>query len=471
MISEDGSLTLLADVFLLGALFFLGVSFARWAGSDSKSGYVPWLAFPLGAGIFSWILFLLSWAGIHFTLFTSSIVYCLLMVPALWFSRIRGEGRRSRTDGVGGEKGHFRPSPISTVLCIVGASMLITSALLSIGLAYSTWDAIAIYAGKGYGIALEESILAGKEWGALGLSRPMNLPILISFFRFLDGDVLPGSKLLYPMFFASLLGGTYVFWRNRGVDKMAAAAGTLFLGSLPIVFQHSTNGYTNLPFCVYLLLGVFIGIEGIQNKDRTRQRWSGLMLALACWTRSEGAFLAPLLMLTLLLVHRYQRRGKVFYVDWISPVAGLLGFWFVFTQTHNGSSVIQHTLKTAFESWLAFDFHFDAIYETLRFIGAQILKLEVWGLIVPVVLLLAFRQRRNLAAQRSRGEFSVLVLSFIMGFSTLALYYLASFTRDLRLQLETSADRIVLPTGILILVWAVLNTADSMGEVNKRLDR
>ncbi|MEJ2571948.1 MAG: hypothetical protein P8Y98_15545, partial [Anaerolineales bacterium] len=103
--------------------------------------------------------------------------------------------------------------------------------------------------------------------------------------------------------------------------------------------------------------------------------------------------------------------------------------------------------------------------------GAQILKLEVWGLIVPVVLLLAFRQRRNLAAQRSRGEFSVLVLSFIMGFSTLALYYLASFTRDLRLQLETSADRIVLPTGILILVWAVLNTADSMGEVNKRLDR
>jgi len=345
--------------------------------------------------------------------------------------------------------------------------MLIVSAVISVGLAYSTWDAIAIYAGKGYGIALEGSILAGKEWGALGLSRPMNLPILISLFRFLDGDVLPGSKLLYPLFFASLLGGTYVFWRNQRVDKLVAALGTLFLGSLPIVFQHSTRGYTNLPFCVYLLLGAFIGVEGIQRMDRNRQRWSGLMLALACWTRSEGAFLAPLLMVTLLLVHRYQRRGKVFRVDWISPVAIMLGFWFLFTQTHNGNIVVQHTLKAAFEAWLAFDFHLDAIYETLRFIGAQVLKLEVWGLILPMVLLLAIRNRRNLAALRGWGEISILALSFLMGFSTLALYYLASFTRDLQLQLETSADRIVLPTGILILIWAVMTTADPLREVKR----
>ncbi len=194
------------------------------------------------------------------------------------------------------------------------------------------------------------------------------------------------------------------------------------------------------------------------------------MLSMACWTRSEGAFLVPLLMLALFLILRSQKRGKVFLVDWTSPVVVMLGLWLVFTQSHNGNIVVQRTLAAAFESWLAFDFHFDAIYETLRYIGAQVLKLESWGLIVPVVILISFRNWRKMVVRRRPGDFAVLAMSFIMGFSTLALYYIASFTRDLKLQLETSADRIILPTGILILVWAVLTSANPLREV-KNLDQ
>jgi hypothetical protein len=455
---------LLIDIIFLGAMFFLGIALVRGIKPGYASGFIPWIAFPLGVGCFSWVLFLLSWLGVRHSLSTSLFVYSALMIPLLlrWLRYTTGE--HFQVKNLGKTARQLLKSPGRILLFGIGLVMVITSALISTGLAYSTWDAIAIYAVKGYGIALEGTILAGNEWGALGLSRPLNVPILISLFRILDGDILPGSKLVFSLFLASILGGVYVFWTRQRVDAMVASLGTLFLGSLSIVFQHSTRGYTNLPFCVYLILGIMIGYDSIQRSDRSGQLWSGILLSLACWTRSEGALVIPILLLTLILIFRLQKKGTVFFLNWTLPVVVQLTGWFMFTQLQSGRTIIHRTMITALESSLTFNFHLDSIYTTLRYIGGQIFKVEIWGLIIPVVILVCLRNWRKIISRRSNESLAVLASAGVMGLSTLALYYLSSYTRDLRLQLETSADRFILPTGLLILIWAVMLSADQKHE-------
>ena len=74
---------LIVDLAILGALVFFGYVLIRIFLGGSGRLETASLAFPLGGGIITWLLFLLSWGGMQLTLSTVLLVYGAAMVLAL----------------------------------------------------------------------------------------------------------------------------------------------------------------------------------------------------------------------------------------------------------------------------------------------------------------------------------------------------------------------------------------------------
>ena len=105
------------------------------------------------------------------------------------------------------------------------------------------------------------------------------------------GDTLPASKLIFPMYYLSLLLVVNGFLKERSTPVLAGL-GTLVLATMPVVVRHARVGYANLPLTFYLVIGVILFFRALSESFPKSQRvlWvvSGAFLALAIWTRPEG---------------------------------------------------------------------------------------------------------------------------------------------------------------------------------------
>lgn len=447
---------LFLDILLLSGLVITGYLLCSSIVLDLN----PWIAlgigFPMGAGVVSFILFLLSWLGIPLNTLAISSSFLVLLILFGGLLRYRNLSRitpRNPQTESPSKPGHIRWNWLAAIFC---GLLLLMAAVIAVGRSYSTWDAIAIWAAKGYGIALEKTIFAGEIWGAHNLDYPLNIPLLISLFRSLDGDLLPGSKLLFPFFYLSFLAGSYYFWRSRELASGYAKIGLLFISTIPVIFEHATIGYANLPFSVYLVLGTLMGIEGITQEKKDLQLLSGLYLGLACWTRPEGIILIPILTIAILLAFRLTKTGKVHHLVLFTPMVIVLGIWVVFARNYASEGAFGSAIQSLWASFKVGSFHLDSIYWIARLLGRQLLEIKRWGLILPLTLLLIIFQRSKIQPRLYPIPFAVLVATIAVGLSITGFYYLVSFGGDLRFWLETGVNRMFLPAGLLASVWIVL---------------
>jgi len=327
-------------------------------------------------------------------------------------------------------------------------------AYLSVTRSYSTWDAIGIWGIKGYGIAKEGTIFAGERWGSHGLTYPLNIPLQISFFRLLDGDLSPGSKLIFPMYYISLILGAFHFWKRK-MEWKFAALGALFLASLPILFEHGTIGYANLPFTTYLALGLLQIIDGISNENWREQLLGGLLLGLATWTRPEGVFLVTFALGAVLIGSRALKFGTIQFFAVLPPVILIAGIWQVFTVSSGSQGLIGSALKSAGASWTRMEFHPDALYWTARYLARQSLEFKIWGVLVPLILLILAINIRKLKPKEFPMPFLLLVAGVVVGGAVVLYYYLASFVSDLIYLLGTSVNRTFMPAWVLGIIGVI----------------
>lgn len=153
-----------------------------------------------------------------FSLMSVAFLYAALTLPLAWCNR---RHRRLSFPKITNRGSLWRALlPWKNPVMLAGMAffgVLFGMALLtSLTRAYSTYDGIANWTLKGYGMALERSIFAGAKWGGHVLSYPQNLPLTIAMFRLADGDILPGSKLLFPLFAFSLFLGINRHLRAMG---------------------------------------------------------------------------------------------------------------------------------------------------------------------------------------------------------------------------------------------------------------
>lgn len=450
-------LPLAINLVTIAGLILLGYFIIRFTVPQMGRYITLGISFPLGAGVFSWSLFLLSWSDIPLTPISMLLSYLALLATSLVaFRRVnrnsqiapRMEERNSVT--IANDRWKW---PLILIGCLVFA----TSVILAVGRSYSSWDAMAIWAAKGYGISHEQTIFGAEIWGAHGLEYPLNIPLLISSFRIIEGDLLPGSKLIFPLFYgAALVGGLY-FWRTFGVNSRLCLLGLIFISTIPTVFDHATIGYANLPFSAYLVLGASLGIIGIHRASVGMQILSGCYLGLAAWTRPEGVFLIPIVIITLLAVMRISRLGKIYLLALVAPVALIMIPWAAFGSIYSEGKIVTGAVRSMGESFARAEFNLEAIYWTTRYLGRQLVETSAWGLLLPLAITLLILDHKKLNPRRYPIPFASLVLALTAAVSILGFYYLVSFQGDLRYWLETGVNRMFLPAILLGMIWLILS--------------
>ena len=419
-------------------------------------------AYPFGTGVFTWCLFLISWAGIPLTRLTLLLLFGLVLVvtraiPSLlrrepqpklgWFSSPR---HLPLADGGQGLK----------VIWVLFGLLMSLAFVYSVGRSYGeAYDAIAIWANQGYGIAYENSILAGQEWGMWGLSYPLNLMLQVSTFMLFGGELLPGSKLMYPVYLISLCLACYSFWIKSGVRKILAGLGVLFIATNIMVFHQATNGLSNLPFAAIFSIGIFALIDGIDTQDQRRQLLAGIFLGLTAWTRPEGIGYSLATLMLVGLLSWLVKNHKIYFLHLVLPVVIIVGPWQLFGWKNaiNIDLPLGAALASIIPNFLTGNLNLFELYRIPRFFLDRALKPDNWGAFIPAVAALfllglithkAWKQTKNLYL----AGMALLASSIPVG-----IYYVVSFEPfDNYLDiLRRDFDRAFLPGFLLLTVLAI----------------
>lgn len=442
----------------IGSLAAISLSLVGWSlGGLVAPGSRPLVrlapAFPIGGAFVSWLMYSASLLRLPLT--TGVVAVGLVLLTSLSILSMKLP-RRIPSIASGGEEPieHFPPA-IGKFLFLLGALALFAIVLrLALERGYSTWDAMAIWSIKGYGIAREGTVMAAARWGSHGLAYPLNIPIHIALFRLLTTDLVPISKIIFPLFYISLLVGSFA-WLSERHDWTWASAGALVIGTLPIIFQHGTLGYANLPFTAYLALGT-LSLISWQERGGRGDLWLGaFLLAGASWTRAEGLYLVPLVWLSVLTVHR-ALAGEWLNPGWsVVPFALAMILWQPVAASSPSTSTFMRAIPQAIKGWLHLDVHLSALYWIARFAARQAVEPSVWAVMMPLIGVLLVLARKHLSPRQQPSAFALLCSAGVVGAWGVAYFYLSSYPFDVTYLLGTSVNRVFMPFWILLLLAAL----------------
>jgi len=290
----------------------------------------------------------------------------------------------------------------------------------------------------------------------------------VALFFMTDGDALPGSKFLYPIYGLALCVSLFSFLRRHEVQERIAGLGALFLGTVPIVFFHATSGFANLPFTFYLVVGTLWGVEGIQGGSRRLQFLSGLLFGLAAWTRPEGILYALAVIVILFVVVKAGRRGGMALTTIATPLALISGTWFLFAllgHTLEGSN-LQQAVSVYSGDTLAGQFDLSGLWTIVKVFTYSMfvpyramfpaISATYWGALFPVVLvLLVWSTRRFVTSTHLEGLMLWATLIGV-GAITVGVFYIRSYSKsNFPAFIERAFPRAFLPTAVLMTVLAL----------------
>jgi uncharacterized membrane protein YuzA (DUF378 family) len=457
--------TLFVDIFILMALFVLGLLIVRAFFRRSDWLALLNLSMGMGAGVLTWVLFIVSWAGIVLNLQSLIVVYSALIVVFLCLSKRSGKKTsHGHSDNDTAERSSILLVNTTRTVWALVITLIISSVLLSWGLSYHSWDGIAIWAVKGYGIASEGSILGAINWGNVGLTFPLNIPLQVAIFRIVGGDVLPGSKLLFPAYFVFLLAGCYRFWLKRRLNILLASLGVLLISSTPLLFTHASIGYTNLPLSFYLISGLLWLIEGLDEEALNKVALGGLLLALAVWTRPEGLVLwiAIVIAVTLGMYVVGRRFSLITYI--LLPCLIIVVPWFLFMRQH-------YTPVDEYEaSWRAIqgiargEIHWEALYRILRYLGGQVLRFRDYGFLLAISTLLFCAGFRLKRVRTDLVRTILLFSTVMMGLAVVGILYVFAYPpfgiHEVITRLGSDFNRVFMPPALAFTSLAFIIFSD-----------
>ena len=453
---------LILDLLVLLAFFAIGYLLMRTLlppdGSLERIAY----AYPLGAGVFTWCLFLLSWAGIPLTRLTLMLLSGLLLVIARTIPSLLRLEPHPRSSWSSSPR-HLPPADGALslrVIWILFGLLMLFAFIYSVGRSYGeAYDAIAIWANQGYGIAYESSIFAGREWGMWGLSYPLNLMLQVSTFMLFGGELLPGSKLMYPVYLISLCLACYSFWINSAVHRTLAGLGVLFIATNLMVFHHSTNGLSNFPFAVIFSIGIFALIDGIDTQDKRRQLLAGIFLGLTAWTRPEGIGYSLATLMLLGILSRFMKNGKVYLLHLALPVVIIVGPWQLFGWKNviDVELPMDAAIASVIPNLLRGNLNLFELYQIPRFFLDRVLKPDNWGAFIPVVAALFLLGLTTQKAWKQTKNLYLAGMALLASTIPVGIYYVVSFEPfDNFLDiLRRDFDRAFLPGFLLLTVLAI----------------
>ena len=461
------------DLGVVFAVTMFGALAARAMLRGATGLELAGLAFPLGGGLLTFTAFLASWAGIPLSLISVGTLWVLLITVAALANRPprlaapkKYEGPRQVEVGNAG-RGHWsrREWPVRVSLAIF-VLMSVLAAVIAIGRAHSSYDAAAMWIVKGYGIAQEGSIFGAQVWGAHALAYPLNIHLLVMLFRLTTADQVPGSQLIFLMFYCSTALTVLAYWVRREVAPLVCGLGLLFLASVPVLLLHSTIAFPNLPMAFFVVSGAIYGMEGLAGGRKGSRLLGGILLGMGSWTIIEGFQYSAVVLVLVVLAAAWDSRPRLSeYVLLAAPYLLITGIWLVFYNRYGASgSQAVSAFNTMLVDIRAGDYNLVELRLIFGYMRRYLFEVKTWGVLFSVggvILLLGVPKLRDSLVPEA---FTLMLLFAGTAALTCALFYLRSFvTSDFLAWLIRGFPRGFLAPAIFFAMTVVLvgSPADS----------
>jgi hypothetical protein len=454
LVSAALSAAIVLSFCLLGAAALLAMREIN--STPSVAAY----SFPLGSGLLTFSLFVLSRTGIYIRVPMVILTYFVILWIFLTIGRVRFGAFISGRLQVGVEGALDLPGKLSFVQWILWfllAILFFTFVFLAVGKSYFRYDAAVGWGLKGYAIAYTGEVCTAGEWGTWGLAYPLNIPLQVSIFKLLDGDLLPGSKLIFPFYSLSLILGMYLFWREHGVSKVISLLSMLFVVTIPIIFYQSTLGYANLPFACTLTLGIIGMFRGIRGKGVGVDWLAGTMFSVASWTRAEAAGYVLIVVLMALTFNKIRRKQSNSLTKQLFSSLLVLAFWIPFARDGIESSHLGEAITGVLPKIWAVQLNLNYLRLTLTTFLRRAIDPKNWGFFLPATTILfmagTIRRRRSLGTD----ELTMILVSIVIALIPFGLFYIRSFSRwtDFEALIIRSFDRAFIPGAIMLILVSV----------------
>jgi hypothetical protein len=460
------TIAFIIDLLIYCALFLLGILIAVIVHRPIEWFRAFIIGIPIGTGILTWSVFFIALLGGPITSTTFFLVYLfLLLTTGILLLLTKGQEKVIILPKL--NFNHLiRLLTTRTILSgiwIIIVIMLFLGVVISIGRGYSLYDGIANWALKGYSIALEGTIYAGREWGGHSLSYPQNVHLSIAIFKLADDDILPGSKLLFPIFSASLLLGFYSFLRRHQEDIYIPPLCVLLLLTVPVIFLHTTIGWGNIVFTTYIVLGSLYLYEGLLESRSDILFLGGVLMALASWTRPEGIAFAISIIISLLFMKRFRLKFIHLSLSWLIPLVIIPAVWLIFSSSSISRDEIGKVVTVFVQEVLEGKLNLQQLYALIKFSPINFFTIKTWGLIFHLMIILLIIGILSAKKLVKHNALPLLAPTMVALIFPLLMFFVASFSKEnFDLFLSVSFDRALIPFSVLALTFVIIiNSLDS----------
>ena len=156
-----------------------------------------------------------------------------------------------------------------------------------------TYDSLAAWSFKAKVLFYEKKVNFVKgDWLYLGGGGHINYPWLVPLTQFWFAEVIGdfndlASNLIYWTFYLASLLLLYGLLRKY-CERLWALAGTWMLGSAPLFFYHSSNGYADLPLAFFLLAAMGAFYIWLRGQDWRALVLAGALIGIAYFVKNEA---------------------------------------------------------------------------------------------------------------------------------------------------------------------------------------
>jgi len=327
---------------------------------------------------------------------------------------------------------------------------------LAVGSGYHATDAIVLWGVKGVGIG-HKGLTIIPRWGTNTTNYPLNIPLLIAVFTETFGPALPFSKIIFPLFYFSLLMVIFGFL-SESLGKNHAGLVTLALALSPLMVRHARIGYANLPLTFYLVTGVLLSsrVQFSQSgKGQRRYYWlSAIYYLLAVWTRPEGVILVMAVLFSSLGSY-FSMDTKMSWKDLMAlffPAFIFWGFWKVTSipyQIENGAGgMLDEVIRTIGRGEL----RITSLGRVLWFFFRQLFNIHTWAVLGIGLALAILTKGQKRTYDRHRTRF-IKYAGLITVVTIIFMYYAFGFgpIYDLDWWLGSGFNRMILPG--MTMLW------------------
>lgn len=260
-------------------------------------------SYLLGFGIFTLLMFCYSTLGLRITLqstITTLIGGILVMSAVLTMFK-----RKIFINLLGFVKSIFGLSKLEKTIVLAITTIVVASLIITTYFPVYIWDALALYDFRAKMIVqfgFYTQIAGNYVWfGGYPLFTSLSHTLVYIF----KGD---NPQFLYSLMYLSYILVFYGAIREV-VNRRITLIATLMLSTIPVLFDHSTFAYTNLPYSIFLSMGsIYIYVWLVKNKPVGYLILAAVMTGLSTWTRSAEPFwMVNIVILGILSLYKFKK--------------------------------------------------------------------------------------------------------------------------------------------------------------------